>query len=106
MIVDMKAHKQTDEPETDAWEPLAAANTRILTMFHGKQISEAVAAAALSHPHEQKDEQGDSDSHRGDAEKQKDEDQRAYVAYGLKQIAEFERCARGLEAWPRRRRRC
>jgi hypothetical protein len=106
MVVGMKEHNETPEPDFDAWEPLRAATARYLNSnsIHVKQICDAVAAAALSGPHEQKNEQRDGKSRRGDGEKQRDEAQREYVEQRLKEIAEFERGARGLIV--RQRRRC
>jgi hypothetical protein len=101
----MKEHNETQNRDLDAWEPLRAANTRMLNSFHVKLLSETVAAAPLSSPHEKSDVERSNEGCCDETQKNESKQHRAYVDYGLRQLAAFERCAAGLEVWPRRRGR-
>jgi hypothetical protein len=103
MIVDMQAHNRTDDPEldTDAWQPLRTANTRLLETLHGQAMSEAAATAQLTPSAKQNDERRSRAEHDA-GEKKKACDQRAYVDYRLREFGAFEQRASGLEV--RRRR--
>jgi hypothetical protein len=101
----MERHNETPDPEFDAWQLLSTATAPLLKMFHGKQFSEAVGAAALSAIPAKQDDDGRARTDRGAGDKETTEQQRAYVDQRLRDFAAFERRAAGIEPW-RRFRRC
>jgi hypothetical protein len=96
MVLDMAERRNnTDEPELDAWETLAAVNTRILKNIFPKALSGAAGTASLSSPNEKQNEDRTDDRQSGDDEKQRGEQHREYVDQRLRDLAEFERRASG-----------
>lgn len=96
MNLDMKEqHNKANEPELDAWTPLAAANTQLLKSFHVKPISDAVGAAPLSAVHAKLDERGEGDGNANRHGEKKTEQHRAYVDHRLRELGAFERRCRG-----------
>jgi hypothetical protein len=88
MLLDMKEDAH-NEPELDTWKPLRTVSAPLLKELHVKSCGTAVAAAALSGPH-RKQNDGSAGADR------RAQDQRVYVDLRLKELAAFERRARGL----------
>jgi hypothetical protein len=84
MLMNMKDDAQPElETEPDAWAPLAAANTKALNNLFETPFGDAAPTASPSGPHEKQDEERDEHCRAGDGDKQRDQDHRRYVDYGL-----------------------
>jgi hypothetical protein len=86
----------------DAWLPLRTVTAPLLKLFHAKACCSAAVTAAPSGPCEKQQENCNDDGHTEEGGEQRSENRRDYVDRRLKEIAAFERRARG--EIPRRRK--
>jgi hypothetical protein len=96
MVLDMaEIHNETDEPELDAWAPLAAANTKLLNKAFGTPFSKAAATAKLSAPPAEQNDRSREKCGGSDDDERDAVQHREYVDRRLKDLAAFERIAAG-----------